>query len=97
MPTIATPQDVGTLSKKIIANVAGETGIDIMPIGAGKSQILADFDMDHDIYFFGDRCEPGGNDYDIAEAVKMWPKGHVFHVKNWQDTFNCLQNVINGV
>lgn len=79
----------------VIAQVAGETGIDIMPVGAGKSQILADFDEKHDIYFFGDKCEKGGNDYDIAEALKLWPNGHVHHVSGWKETFEILKEIID--
>lgn len=85
------------IKKGIQAQVAGETGIDIMPIGSGKSQILGDFDVDHEIHFFGDKCEKGGNDYDIAETLKLWPNSHVHPVKTWKDTFNSLHSIINGV
>ena len=42
--------------------VGGQTGIDIGPLGADKSQILRDFTADDEIHFLGDRMEPGGND-----------------------------------
>lgn len=83
--------------KGVHAQVAGETGLDIVPVGAGKSQILGDFDMEHEIYFFGDKCMEGGNDYDIAQTLKVWPNAKVIQVMNWQDTFNCLQSIINEV
>ena len=76
----------------VVAQVAGETGLDIMPIGKGKQQVLNDFSNDSKIIFFGDRCEPGGNDYDIATAVRELKNGKVFHVKNWQHTWKILQD-----
>ena len=71
----------------ITATVGGETGIDIHPTGADKSQILNDFSKEDKIYFFGDRTEPGGNDYPIA---KLLGKGS-FQVKGWRDTWERLQ------
>ena len=47
------------------ATVGGETGIDVSPKGNDKSQVLKYFNGSS-VHFFGDRCEPGGNDYSIA-------------------------------
>lgn len=71
--------------------VAGETGIDITPVGADKSQILKDFDLGNDhIYFFGDKMEYGGNDYEIS--VELFKAGHMVHqVKDWRDTWKILK------
>ena len=66
-----------------------------MPIGAGKSQILTDFNEEDVIYFFGDKCSKGGNDYDIAESLKLWPHGKVYHVKDWTETFKHLREIIS--
>ena len=76
----------------VVAQVAGETGLDIMPIGKGKQQILSDFAKDDNIIFFGDKCDPGGNDYDIAEAVKK-VNGTVYHVDSWEDTWEILKSL----
>ena len=71
------------------AQVAGETGIDISPVGKDKSQILLDFDVEN-VVFFGDKTEKGGNDYSIAQAIKA--KGGVVHaVKDWQETWEILR------
>ena len=70
----------------ITATVGGETGIDIHPTGADKSQILKDFSKEDKIYFFGDRTEPGGNDYPIAKLLGKTS----FQVKNWRDTWERL-------
>lgn len=73
--------------------VAGETGIDIIVKGTDKSQILKDFDENEEIIFFGDKCDPGGNDYEIAQAVSNRPLGRVVKVEKWEDTWNHLKQL----
>jgi phosphomannomutase len=79
------------------ASVAGEIGIDITVKGCNKSQILKDFDEAglyfEDIIFFGDKCDAGGNDYEIAEAV-AFGGGRVYNVKDWKDTWVKLKGII---
>ena len=65
--------------------LGGQTGIDIGPKGADKSQILRDFNEGDEIHFFGDRMETTGNDYSLGEAVKKMG-GYTYHVKNWKET-----------
>ena len=77
----------------VVAQVAGETGLDIMPIGKGKQQVLKDFDNHEKIIFFGDKCDKGGNDYDIAQAVLQRPNGIVHPVTGWEETHQILKNV----
>lgn len=72
----------------ITATVGGETGIDIYKKGGDKSQILKDFDNKQKIFFFGDKCEQGGNDFPLA--VNLDHK-RVYNVKDWKDTFERLQ------
>ena len=68
--------------------VAGETGIDITPAGADKSQILVDFE--DEVMFFGDKTMPGGNDYTIAQAIIE--RGGIVHtVNSWEDTWEILK------
>lgn len=73
-------------------DVAGETGIDITPAGADKSQILVDFEDIKDIMFFGDKMEPGGNDYTLSLAVSRGG-GVIRQVKNWEDTWKILKEL----
>lgn len=75
-----------TMFPDLEARPGGETGIDIAPRGADKSQILVDFDKKDKIYFFGDRMDPDGNDYPLAKVVT-----HYRHVTNWQNTREYLQ------
>ena len=78
-------------SENIVAQVAGETGIDIMPIGKGKQQILEKFVKEDNIIFFGDKCEKGGNDHDISVAVRERETGVVHEVENWEHTWQILK------
>ena len=72
---------------ELAAEVGGETGIDIYPASLDKSQVTEYF-PNTDIHFFGDRCEPGGNDHSLA--VKL---SNVSHVKNWKETWQILKNL----
>lgn len=74
------------------ASVAGETGIDITIKGHDKAQVLRDFKPEDEITFFGDKTKEGGNDYEIAQAVKKHG-GHVFQVADWKNTFSILKGL----
>lgn len=85
---------INTEFEGITATVGGETGIDIHPTGADKSQILKDFDLSKDkIIFFGDRMDYGGNDYPLAKANKT---GKNYHVKDWKHTWEILKTYYEG-
>ncbi len=70
--------------------LGGQTGVDIGPKYADKSQILRDFDKDDELIFYGDRIEEGGNDYTLAEAVKEMG-GRAHKVDTWKDTWELLK------
>ena len=75
----------------VTATVGGETGIDIYRKGGDKSQILEDFDAPYkDIYFFGDKCEQGGNDYPLANKLNQ---KQVYNVTGWKNTFDILKGL----
>ena len=85
-------QVINTEFSNITATVGGETGIDIYRKGCDKSQILQDFDKNIMTYFFGDKCEPGGNDFPLAYAMKKQGfKGAAFNVTGWRNTWERLQ------
>jgi phosphomannomutase len=74
---------------RLEASIGGEISIDIYPKGQNKSQILKD--LEGEIMFFGDKCEPGGNDYPIVEKIK---DKHIVHkVKDWQSTKSILESI----
>ena len=73
------------------ATVGGETGIDIAPKGADKSQILKDFNENDTIHFYGDAMFEGGNDYPLAHALKNFQLGFSHQVTGWKDTWEKLK------
>ena len=74
---------------RLEASVGGQISIDIHPKGQDKSQILND--IEGPIMFFGDKCEPGGNDYPIVKKIK---DKHIVHkVKDWQSTKAILESL----
>tara|TARA_Y100000592_G_C5413964_1_gene289620 strand:- start:44 stop:805 length:762 start_codon:yes stop_codon:yes gene_type:complete len=82
---------------KIIAVVGGEISIDIFNPGKDKSQVLTYLESNDMICpntvvkFFGDRTEPGGNDFALASAIKQSKYEHqVVDVKSWKDTWKVL-------
>lgn len=74
------------------ASVAGEIGIDIVVRGTNKSQIITDFRGESNVHFFGDMCQPGGNDYELSLAVDEMC-GTVHSVRDWEDTWERLKNL----
>ena len=77
----------------ILAQPGGETGIDIYPKGYDKSQIIKDFSDSDNLYFFGDRMDVDGNDFTLAEAIKL-KHGITYQVNDWIDTWNHLKEII---
>jgi len=78
----------GLESMQLHAAVGGDTGIDIYQMGSDKSQILKDFSSEDRIIFFGDKMEPGGNDYPLMQSN---PFGTNYPVKDWNHTWELLE------
>lgn len=85
-----------------VAQVAGETGIDIVEIGKDKSQIAQYFIEPYvHVYFFGDQMQFGGNDFPLATSLKeayiqmKQSKATTVKVKDWKDTWDYLQKMEN--
>lgn len=72
--------------------IGGETGIDVYPKGFDKAQVLDSFGGVYrpDLVFFGDACQPDGNDYTLAQAV-IQRGGKVHAVKSWKETKEILE------
>lgn len=71
------------------AKVGGETGLDIFPAGCDKGQVADDYDIET-IRFFGDRCDPQGNDYPLAVLLQSH---QVYSVTGWKHCWELLKNV----
>jgi phosphomannomutase len=67
--------------------IAGETGIDIYPIGKDKSQTLMHIKADRTV-FFGDAIWPGGNDQPLAVRCDEY-----HHVSSWEETRDKLMEI----
>jgi phosphomannomutase len=76
------------------ASVGGQISIDIHPKGANKGQakdwILNHLGKDTSIYFYGDKTEFGGNDYDLAKVLTE-DRHKVFQVNDWKETYKLLK------
>ena len=72
--------------------VAGETGIDITLKGHDKQQIIHDFGPHDELYFFGDKMEPNGNDYSLGLEIAH-SGGYIAQVKGWEDTWERLKEL----
>lgn len=76
------------------ASVGGQISIDIHPKGANKGQakdwILNHLGKDTSIYFYGDKTEFGGNDYDLAKVLTE-DRHKVFQVSDWEETYKLLK------
>jgi hypothetical protein len=79
--------------KNLIARPGGETGIDISPKGADKSQIIYDFDINDTLHFYGDRMDSQGNDYPLKKVIVDENLGFAFEVDGWQDTWKKLKEL----
>jgi len=77
----------------IAATVAlgGATSLDIYPNGWDKTYALNHF-PDDEVYFAGDKCMKGGNDWHIFEKLK--DSGRSFKVETTQDTVNLIHGLI---
>ena len=80
-----------TMFPDLQATVGGETGIDIAPRGADKSQILRDFKEDDTIHFYGDAMFEGGNDKPLAYALQQYQLGFSHQVRDWEHTWEKLR------
>lgn len=75
----------------IVAQVAGEIGIDITNIGHDKRQCIK-YMQSGPVMFFGDRMDEQGNDRPLADEIKRLNNGSkCFEVTSWQETWKLLQ------
>jgi phosphomannomutase len=84
---------ISTVWPGIECTVAGETGIDIYAKGTGKDQILPSLKYDQPIHFFGDRQDPAGNDYGLAQAILTSNAGSCYNVRDWKHTWQLLKEL----
>ena len=73
--------------KDSIAQVAGQTSIDIYKTGCDKSQAIRE--QKGKTIYFGDHCNPGGNDFTAAQAST-----HFHQIdRGYKQTWEILKNI----
>lgn len=76
------------------ACIGGQISIDIYPKGQDKSQASrwVTENLKKEMVFFGDKCNPGGNDYPIANDIIQRECGTYHNVKSHTQTLEILEN-----
>lgn len=75
----------------------GMVSIDITQKGFDKSLILKNPDLKDDVLFFGDKCEPGGNDYPLVKAIEEQERGGSFNVFLPEGTLKLLRTLLKKI
>jgi len=71
-------------------SIGSQISIDIFPVGWDKTFCLQYLKHFSKIYFFGDKTEPGGNDYEIYTSSAVHSK---HSVKSPDDTVKLLRDI----
>ncbi|KAK2196721.1 bifunctional Phosphomannomutase/HAD superfamily/Phosphomannomutase [Babesia duncani] len=79
----------GNLNPPLRFAIGGQISIDCFPKGWDKSYIMKFVKSYHTIHFFGDKTQPGGNDYELFVQENV--NGHT--VTNFQDTIEQLKQL----
>ena len=73
--------------------VGGSISMDIIPVGCSKSQVatrLREKYPNDKIIFFGDKTFAGGNDFELAEALRNFDNTEIVQVSSPVDVLNYL-------
>lgn len=73
----------------LTAHLAGRKSVDVLERDAGKHLALEYVSVP--VWYWGDECYPGGNDWSIASQLRLGYANRVYEVKNWQDTLHQLR------
>lgn len=73
--------------------IGGQISFDLFPKGWNKTYCLRYLESYQDIYFFGDKCYPGGNDYEIYSSDRIKKS---YSVANPEETLGILQKEFLG-
>ncbi len=79
--------------EQLTFSIGGQISIDAFPKGWDKTFCLQFIKSQYDnIYFFGDKIVPGGNDYEIGNDSRI---REAISVTTWNDTYSILSNRFN--
>lgn len=76
-------------NKNFEITYGGSVGVAIYPIGWNKSQVM-EYIKEEEVYYYGDRTEPDGNDYPIYSH----PDVNGVNVLDYKDTIKKLKKFI---
>ncbi len=79
------------LPKKITVALGGSTSFDIYPEGWNKTYGLQHY-AGEEVFFIGDKCEPGGNDWHIYEELQ--PAGRSWKTSGPEETVQLIGDII---
>lgn len=78
----------------IEVTAGGETGIDIYAPSTGKAQVARQFENSGiELVFLGDRQDPAGNDYDLAQYILTLKHGRCYNVRDWRHAWDILKEL----
>ena len=90
---LAIAEKINQLFDAVSAQAGGETGIDIIPKGKDKRQVI-EYMQGEKVLFFGDRLDDGGNDKPLADALLLSDtSSESLHVKSWNETWEMLKDI----
>jgi len=72
------------------ASIGGIISVDIYPAGSNKGQVIEKLEEIHgsdvNMIFVGDRNEPGGNDWPLAERLEVRKGSQCFQISCYEET-----------
>lgn len=80
--------------------IGGATSFDIYPHGWDKTfpmngnSVKSGMSVYDEVYFAGDKCQPGGNDYELYQYVKNINEENVFETKGPEQTIQFINHLI---
>ncbi len=86
--------EIEGLGGNLTAALGGSTSLDIYPKVWDKTYGLKHY-PGADVYFTGDRCEKGGNDWHIYETLKS--EGKAFHIHDTSETIDLINGFIEDL
>lgn len=88
-------EDILQKFPELEVNIGGEISLDIYPKGMDKSLVYKYLAKSKSqIYFFGDKTAPGGNDYPLVRALERSEQEHIiFSVKSYKETWDILKKI----
>lgn len=78
-------EEFDAMFPEFMAQIGGEISLDIFRKDKDKRQVRNWYPNDT-LHFFGDKCQPGGNDYSLAQVAD-----YVYHVSGPEDTLRRLK------